>query len=394
MTSFSAAVFIVFAICTLLVAYSYVIFPILLKILSAGKKMNAEIWFAGEDLPGVSVIIAAYNEERVISEKLKSLLKTTYPADRLEILVGSDASSDNTETLIREIAAQDKRVRLFPFRARRGKPSLVNDLVREARYPIIVLTDANVMLKPETLYRMIRHFRSAKIGLVGANIVNIGQRNDGISKQETSYIARENLIKYREGIVWGTMMGPFGGCFALRKQLFREIPAGFLVDDFFICMQVIQNAYLAINELDAICYEDVSNDIRQEYRRKARISAGNFQNLRTFSSLLRKPFSAAGFTFISHKVLRWLTPFFLLISFVCLFFLSFQHPYFKYLFFLEILLFLSPLIDFLFKKAGMNLKLLRFIAYFSFMNLALMIGFFRYLKGVKSSVWTPTKREV
>jgi len=239
---------------------------------------------------------------------------------------------------------------------------------------------------------MVRHFRNEKVGLVGANILNVGQMEDGISHQETSYIARENRIKYFEGIRWGVMMGPFGGCFTLRKALYKNVPTNFLVDDFYICMQVLKQGFISINELKALCYEDVSNDIQQEYKRKARISAGNFQNLRAFSEYIFKPFSPLGFCFISHKVLRWLTPFFLIISLISLGLLAFENKIFFYLFILQLAMLLTPIFDAVMRKIGFHWKLLRFVSYFSYMNLALLKGFFRYMNGVRSSIWTPTLR--
>jgi len=374
------------------VFYTYVLFPLIIGFISRNDKMNRETWSQSEDIPAVSILIAAFNEEKVIEEKLRSILATEYPSTKLEILIGSDASTDKTIASIQDLAAKDPRIIIHDFKERRGKPAVINDLVSFAKNPILILTDANVLFNPDTIYMMLRHFRNEKVGLVGANILNVGQMEDGISHQETSYIARENRIKYYEGIHWGVMMGPFGGCFALRKKLYKDVPSNFLVDDFYICMQVLKQNFVSINELQAICYEDVSNDIAQEYKRKARISAGNFQNLRTFSEYLFKPFSPLGFCFISHKVLRWLTPFFLIISLLCLGLLATYEQLFLYLFFLQLAMLLTPFFDSVLSRVGVHWKLLRYVSYFSYMNLALLKGFFRYLKGVRSSVWTPTLR--
>jgi cellulose synthase/poly-beta-1,6-N-acetylglucosamine synthase-like glycosyltransferase len=190
------------------------------------------------------------------------------------------------------------------------------------------------------------------------------------------------------------MMGPFGGCYMIRKDLYDEVPADSLVDDFYISMKILQHKYKCINDLEAICYEDVSNDINEEFRRKARISAGNFQNLSYFRSFLLNPFHAAGFCFISHKLIRWITPLFLFSSLIALFLLSFNAPIFMWLFLGELLLLLSPILNNLLIKIGIHNKMIRFIAYFSLMNLALVKGYFRFKKGIKSGVWNPTKRMV
>lgn len=383
---------VLFSGCVLLVFYTYVLFPWIVHIAAAGKSINNDVFISDLDFPGVSVILSAFNEEKVIGEKLKGLLQSDYPPGKLEIIVGSDCSSDNTNFIVSAIAAGDERIRFFPFEKRRGKPSVVNDLADKAKFQVLILTDANVMFEKDTIRKLTRHFKVENIGLVGANILNVGMKKDGISVQEKSYIERENLIKYNEGVAWGTMMGPFGGCYALRKNLYAHVPANFLVDDFFISMKVLEKKFQCINELQAVCYEDVSNDIRQEYRRKARISAGNFQNLVAFGHFLLRPFSATGYCFLSHKVLRWLTPFLILISLLSLFGLSETFTWAFLLLCGEILLLLSPIFDSILIRFGVHLKLLRFVAYFSLMNLALLKGFLRFLSGVNSSVWTPTKR--
>lgn len=381
-----------FIISAFLVFYTYVLFPWLIEFISGNSKMNDDVFFDPASCPSVSILIAAFNEEKVIAGKLTSILNSDFPPDKIEILIGSDASTDKTCDLTREILSTDSRVKLHDFPVRRGKPSVINDLVNLSGNEFIILTDANVLFEKDAIFNLLRHFKNPGIGLVGANIVNVGQMRDGISHQETTYIARENRIKYFEGIRWGVMMGPFGGCFALRKTLYKPVPLNFLVDDFYICMKVLKQGFKCINELKAVCYEDVSNDIKQEYKRKARISAGNFQNLKEFSSYLLKPFSPAGFCFISHKVLRWLTPFFLLSSLLSLVVLSFFNDLFLLPFLLELILLLTPILDAFLRKMGVHWKLLRFVSYFSYMNLALLKGFFRFLNGVHSSVWTPTAR--
>lgn len=384
---------ILFLIASFLIFYAYVLFPLILaRLISKRKKvpMDSE---GNMGFEPVSILIAAFNEEGVIEEKLNSIANLNYPKDKIEVLVGSDASNDRTNEIVKQYEQKYPFIKLVAYNERRGKPSVINDLFSVALHEIIVLTDANVMFEKDMLTRLIKQFRDPKIGLVGANILNIGLKKDGISIQEKSYIERENLIKYREGKLWGTMMGPFGGCFAMRKKLFTRIPAGFLVDDFYLSMKVLEKKFLCINDLDAICYEDVSNDIVQEYKRKARISAGNFQNLSEFRYLLFKPFTPEGFCFISHKFLRWITPFLILTTVLSLIILSFHSKIYLFLLAGELFLLSAPIFDSVLGKMGIHIRLLRFVAYFSYMNLALLKGFFRFVNGIQSGIWTPTKRE-
>jgi len=382
---------VLFLVCVAFIFYSYVLFPLFLRVLSSLRRKQAEA-VSESPADSVSILIPVYNEGNIIAQKIQSVLDANYPNDRLEILVGSDASDDHTSEEVRRLAGAHPSIRLIEFRERRGKPAVVNDLVREARFDLLLLTDANVLFEKSVIERLLRSFGDQSVGLAGANILSKAVRDDGISRQEQGYLARENVIKQREGELWGCMMGPFGGCYAIRKNLYVPIPEQNLVDDFFVCMKVIEQKRKSINVLDAICYEDVSNDIWQEYRRKARISAGNFQNLAIFKSFLLRPFSPAGFCFISHKVLRWFTPFLIILSFISLGLLASSHELYAWLFAGEALLLVTPLLDTLMRRMGIHISALRYASYFILMNLALLQGFFRYLNGIQSGVWTPTKR--
>lgn len=156
-------------------------------------------------------------------------------------------------------------------------------------------------------------------------------------------------------------------------------------------MKTLQKGFHCINESKALVFEDVSNNLTEEFRRKARISAGNFQNLAHFLTLLFR-FDGISFAFLSHKVLRWLTPFFLILLAFCSFFLLHHRIVYFYSSILILLLLLFVLIDLVLTKFRVNVSFFRFLTHFFAMNLALIIGFFNYLKGIKTSVWEPTKR--
>ncbi|HPG72971.1 MAG TPA: glycosyltransferase, partial [Bacteroidales bacterium] len=269
---------VIFWLCVLMVFHSYVLFPFLLKWLSAHQRKNQSI--KNNNTPAVSVIMAAFNEEAVIGQKLESILQSKYPIHLTEILIGSDCSTDNTENIVLQYAQQHPNIYLYPFTKRQGKANIINQLVGKAKGDILILSDANVMFASDTISQLIIPFADNSVGLVDTRMVNTNIKAEGISFQEKSYISREVSIKNREGILWGTMMGPFGGCYAIRRELYRQVPSNLLVDDFYICMTVLEQGYKAVNNLKAIVYEDVSNDLGIEFRRKIRIATGDFQNLR------------------------------------------------------------------------------------------------------------------
>ena len=184
-------------------------------------------------------------------------------------------------------------------------------------------------------------------------------------------------------------MGAEGGCYAIRKENFSPVPKNFYMDDFYITLNVIEQGKQIVFDKEAVCNEDVPTQAQEEFKRKVRISIGNFQNLIRYKSLLWK-FNGISFAFWSHKVLRWLTPFLLMICFSTSFILMFHERWFVFLFAVQLFGFFTPVIDWL---LNVNFSLLRFVSHFYLMNLALLKGFIIYIKGVDSNVWQPTKRE-
>ena len=393
---------IVFFISVFGLVHSYLLYPFGLKLL-ARNKQNNQITFDknSQNLPRVSAIISIYNEEKVIEQKLLSLLQSDYPKDKLEIFVGSDCSSDRSNAIVSKMAKEHDCLHFFAYKERSGKPGVLNKLAQiifsqfpQSENHILLLTDANVILEKNTLYELVKHFKNKKIAIVDANMINVGMKSEGISKSENQYIKSEVLLKQNESLVKQKMIGPFGGCYTLRSTYFNEVPKNYLVDDFFIAMKVLQQKALVINELDAFCYEAVSHDIMEEYKRKTRISAGNFQNLNHFKSVFWPPNTTLAFRFFSHKVLRWLGPFLMITAFVTSGLLSLIGiAFFQFIFLVQLLVYIAiPILNFLLNKVNVNNLLLKNVSYFLFMNLALLVGFFNYLKGVKKNTWEPPKR--
>ena len=381
----------IFWICLFLVFYSYLLFPFILKLLARNSSLNARS-FSPEALPMISVLIADHNEENVIGEKIASVLTGDYPLTKLEVLVGSDASTDHTNAILQQIKETNPSLHLFPYEERKGKPGIINQLAREAKGEILVISDANVILERNTLVELIRYFKEERIGLVDSCLVSTGIKRGGISRQEKFYASREVSIKHHESVLWESMMGPFGGCYALRKSLFRPVPDHFLVDDFFINMSVLEQGAGCISNILARVSEDVSNDPREEFRRKKRISAGNYQNLFRFRSMLFKGSLGVGFCFFSHKVLRWIVPFLVMITLSLSTILGIKSPFYLLLALLQFLVLFTPVIGYFLRKIGIQIIPLRFISHFVLMNMALLAGFFKFSGGIRNNVWQPTSR--
>ena len=381
---------IIFWLSVFLIFHTYLFYPLILKALSGNKKDNTIRYTREDDLPVVSVIISAFNEEEVIAEKIESIFAGDYPDDRLEVLIGSDHSVDRTAEIINSYLPGHPNLIFHDFKERRGKQNVVNDLVLESKGSILILTDANVMFDTSTVFNVVRHFKNQEIGLVDTNMINKGLKKEGISYQEKAYISREVQIKNMESRLWGAMMGPFGGCYAIRKEDYSKVPPNYLVDDFYINMKIFEKRKKAINDLEARVFEDVPNILRDEFRRKVRIATGNWQNLKTFSHLLFR--KHIGFCFLSHKVLRWKGPFFIIAALLTSAILAISSEYYLLMLAIQLGLLMLPVLDGILKKINVHNKLLRLVTHFYAMNLALFIGFFRSMKTIQSGVWDRTPR--
>ena len=223
-------------------------------------------------------------------------------------------------------------------------------------------------------------------------MVNTGLKKNGISRQESVYISIEVNLKHREGLIWGTMMGPFGGCYAMRKNLFIPIPENFLVDDFFLNLNVLKNRKKSINDMEVTVSEDVSNILLEEFRRKKRIAAGSFQNLLHYAGLLWPPYTSLSFSFISHKILRWLGPLFLILIIISNVVIFLTNEIYIYSIYLTGTLIIITIVDLIVSKFNIHIALFRYVTHFFSMNLALSLGFINFLRGTKTNVWEPTKR--
>ena len=382
---------IIFWISAFLILHTYIVYPLFLLILDRFPKRKPVILHVGY-MPDISVLMAVYNEERVIRKKIESLFNSDYPLSKMEVLVGSDSSNDSTDNILSELQTIYPELKVTQFNERVGKPAIINTLLSIAKGDILILTDANVFPEKNTIRKLVGNFSDESIGLADSRLINTGIKKDGISIPEVTYLSIETKLKHIEGRLWGTMMGPFGGFYAVRKKSFEPLSGKALADDFRICMNVIGKNEKAISDTEAIVYEDVSNSLLEEFSRKVRISSGNFQNLKHFSYLLLRPFSIWSFCFISHKMLRWLTPFLWIIVVITNILLVTSSFFFQLIAILQVIFIFLPAFDFLLKKLNIHIVPLRFFTHLLFMNVALFTGFIKYIKGIRSGAWVPTKR--
>jgi cellulose synthase/poly-beta-1,6-N-acetylglucosamine synthase-like glycosyltransferase len=340
-----ALVQILFWLALFALLHTYLLYP-LIVILLARKKENNKNVYDFKDLPEITIIMAVHNEEKVIAEKLESVINSNYINDKVSFLIGSDASTDKTDQIIRNYADKYPCIKFFRFNERSGKIKIINTLFERALSPILVLTDANAIFLEDAFYELMKHFRQPDIKVVGGRLINRKSEKEGIAKQEHTYMESEFRVKIAEGKLWGTMMGAYGAFYAIRRENFVKVPENFLVDDFFISLKAIEKEGKAICEPKALAYEDVPGDLMTEFKRKVRISTGNFQNLALFFPMLFSGRFGLAFSFFSHKVLRWIGPILLIIILVCLITLFNTNKIYAIFLVIMLLSLIVPIIDF------------------------------------------------
>jgi cellulose synthase/poly-beta-1,6-N-acetylglucosamine synthase-like glycosyltransferase len=292
------------------VVYVYFGYPLLL----AGIRFlrGASRYRTGDDLPTVTLVIPAYNEAKVIREKLENSLRVDYPRDRFEVIVASDGSDDGTDIIAQEF--EKEGVKLLASRSRSGKISALNLTVPQARGEIIVLCDANVMFLPDAVRRLVRHFADPAVGAVTGD-VRIRSADAPFGEGEGLYYMYERRIQLWESDL-GSVIGVDGGLYALRKILFRPLAPDTILDDFVLSMQVALSGHRVLYDPSAVATENATLDVRQEFNRKVRIVAGGWKELLRRTGVPGPGRFQLFWSYCSHKLLRWLVPWFLLVVFV------------------------------------------------------------------------------
>lgn len=385
---------ILFLICLLFPVFSYVIFPWLMKQAASKIKYEKNEYAKITEWPSVTIVFSVFNEEKVIRRKLESILNSDYPKDKLQVLIGSDNSTDITHSIIEEFVANNSNITLVKKTSRHGKLKIINELIDLTTTEHLVFTDANVFFEPITLKALVYNLLAKDAKMVCGNILKFSPKNQGISDQEIFYMNFENQLKHHESLKYGFCVGVEGGCYAILKSHFVKVPDGFLMDDFFITLDVISKGGNVLFEPEALCYEDVNDAPMIEFKRKIRISLGNFRNLKFYKHLLFPITNGFGFAFFSHKVLRWFTPFTIMFSFALALILMLYCPFFKWVALAYSLLIVLPILTIFLEKVKLKIPFVNALGHFILMNFALLLGYFKFISASHESAWEPPKRNV
>lgn len=372
-----------FWLCLAIVVYTYVGYGLILYLLVFIKRLAIKAKpladITDDCLPEVTLMVCAYNEEDIISEKMSNTHSLDYPADRLHLVWVTDGSTDNTNSILSTYP--DVKIVFSP--ERRGKSAALKHGIKEVSTEIVMMTDANTMLNPEAVREIVRLMQDPKVGCVsGEKKVMAKSDSDKAAQGEGLYWKYESTLKRLDSELYSAM-GAAGELCVIRRQLMTDIPDDTLLDDFVISMEIVRMGYKIAYTSKAFAMEYGSADLHEESKRKRRIAAGGLQSswrLRSLMNPLRHPVVA--FQFVSHRVLRWtITPvcLFALIPLNTILVLSGEGIIYTIIWILQILFYASAL-------AGMRIS-----KYFVFMNLNVFRGM-AYLLNNTSGTWEKAKR--
>ena len=366
--------------CVTAVAYVYVGYPVLLWV--AAALFPRPVHKAGGS-PSVSLLVAVYNEAEVIEAKIRNSLALDYPADRLEIVIASDGSTDSTVERAQALA-DPHRVRVLVFPRNRGKLAVLNDSVPQLKGEIVAFSDASSMLAPEALHRLMQSFADPVVGGVSGVYRVLKQDEAQLGASEDFYWKYETFLKLKEAAL-GSILGGHGSLYAIRKSAYPFPPPGTINDDYVIPLRVVQKGYRMAYEPAAVAYEEARE--MGGFSRRVRIMTGNVKQLAELKALAWPPRWLELWFFASHKVGRLAVPVFLL-GMLAASALLLDQPFYRWLAGLQLLFYALGLAGMIWQ---LRPKILRLPFYFCMINVAACVGIYFAFCGPQKLEWK--KRE-
>lgn len=363
-----------------LIAYTYLGYPFILSLLSAVKRRPVQ---KSAFEPHVSVVIAAFNEERTIEWRLQNLIEQDYPREKIEIVVVSDGSTDRTEQIIKEFSSWQRQVRFFSMRERKGKVEALNLGVAQAKGDIIVFTDARQTFRPEAVRHLVANFSDPEVGCVSGELIFIKNLKSLIQSEMGAYWLYEKWIRKAENRT-GSTIGATGAIYAIRKQLYKPLPSGTLLDDVLTPMNIVMQGYRVAFDGSAVAYDVPSKDASQEWTRKVRTLAGNWQITSLAPALLSPWKNPCWWRFISHKLMRLAVPF--LLPAVLMSGALLSDPIYRVSTSIQMTVYALVLIGFAVPPLR-RFRLINIPYFFILLNLAAVVGFWRWITGQSQTVW-------
>lgn len=375
-----------------LIFYTYLGYGILLYIMVRIKELFSKPAhpLLPDPLPDVTLFIAAYNEEDIVASKMDNCHALAYPKDKLKIVWVTDGSNDRTNELLEQYP--DVTVLFQP--ERKGKTAALNRGIQYITTPYVIFTDANTMLNKEAIHEIVRQFSNPKVGCVAGEKRVETKTAQGATAGEGIYWKYESALKALDFRLYSAV-GAAGELFAVRTELFEQMPSDTLLDDFILSLRIAQKGYKIAYCKEAYATETASLNMKEEEKRKIRIAAGGLQSvwrLRSLFNIFR--YGILSFQFVSHRVLRWtITPIILFLLIPLNIFLACKGEFtYILLLLLQVAFYMMAYAGYIMEQKNVRNKLFFIPYYFSFMNINVIRGFF-YLAGNKGNgAWAKAKR--
>lgn len=376
------------------VGYGLVLFILIkLKRLFVGKKELPAI--SDEELPEVTYLVAAYNEERWIEDKIENSLNFDYPKDKIKHYFVTDGSTDSTTQLIKDYPAGENHIEVFHKDGRSGKIAAVERVMDFVKTPIVVYSDANTYVNKDAIRNIVRYYQDPKVGAVaGEKRISIENADAAAGAGEGIYWKYESLLKKWDAELYSAV-GAAGELFSVRTELYRPVPKDTIVEDFYMTLKIAEKGYRIAYADDAYAAEGPSASVSEELKRKIRIAAGGLQafwRLRPLLNIFKHGWLT--FQYISHRILRWtLAPLALPLLFVMNIFLAMQgNVLYQALLVAQIAFYVLAIIGYIMERRKLKFKAFFVPYYFCMMNYAVYRGFGRIMGGKQSVVWEKAKR--
>lgn len=366
------------------VFFGYPLFMILLSKMAGDKPAGHTPLI---ELPEISLVICAYNEEQVIGDKIKNSLALDYPAGRLKIIVVSDGSSDRTNAIAESFS--DPRLTFLTYEERGGKAKALNTGMAHLSGTIVVFTDANVIFEPDALQKLVAYFADPKVGCVVGNVIL--KSADGSIAGEGVYSRYEKAVQTAEAKI-ATMIAVDGAMYALRREFVQPIPPDSITDDWYLGSGALSERKKIAWAPDAIGYELAAESVAGEFRRKVRMVAGGYQTTLRRAGLFLNPIGhpVVSFMFVSHKLLRWLAIPFMTALLAANLALVGHTFWFAVTFVAQAGFYFMALSGWVLRDRTYSLPLY-LPYYFVAVNWGALLGLWRYLAGQQSAAWTKSR---
>ncbi len=385
--TFWGALFVVFYA---YLGYGIVLFA-MVKLKSVFGKSQTDMILEEKFEPEVALIIPAYNEKYDVGEKVRNSLELDYPKDKLRIIFVTDGSDDGTPDVLKHYNG----IEVMHKPEREGKIAAINRVMPEIKEPFTIYTDANAMLSPQTVRTIIRHYQNPYVGAVaGEKRIRIQEAAQASAAGEGLYWKYESMLKTLDSEL-NSVVGAAGELFSIRTSLFQPVERDTILDDFMISLRISQQGYKVVYEQEAYAQEYPSQNVSEELKRKVRICAGGIQSIVRLKGLLNPlKYGLLTFQYVSHRVLRWsLAPISLLLMAIVSLPLMIQFGgIYTVMFVLQCAFYLMAVPGWILEHKHMRVKLFFVPYYFFIMNLAVFLGFFRYMKGQQSVLWVRAER--